>query len=158
MSYKSVKKLKPFELVLQKELMDLDEIEGIELNQINENNLEEISVSITPREGYFINKTIKFVLKFKDTYPITPPKIVCITKIFHPNVDENGNVCLNVLKLDWTPAISLQMLILGLLILLTVLLYIYIQHSSCTFFFFFFTNYIFLVFFFFFFFAYIYSS
>ncbi|VWU49244.1 NEDD8-conjugating enzyme UBC12, putative [Hepatocystis sp. ex Piliocolobus tephrosceles] len=119
MSYKSVKKLKPFELVLQKELMDLDEIEGIELNQINENNLEEISVSITPREGYFINKTIKFVLKFKDTYPITPPKIVCITKIFHPNVDENGNVCLNVLKLDWTPAISLQMLILGLLILLT---------------------------------------
>lgn len=137
-----------------KELMDLDEINGVELFQVNHEDLKEIGVSITSQDGFFRNKTIKFIIKFKDTYPITPPKISCLTKvkikkcahkniiiisyycfgfiffffsqIFHPNIDENGNVCLNVLKLDWNPIINLQMLILGLVLLLNVL-----SHKIC---------------------------
>ncbi|VEV59361.1 NEDD8-conjugating enzyme UBC12, putative [Plasmodium vinckei vinckei] len=119
MSNEGEKKLKPFELILQKELLDLDEIKGVELFQVNHEDLKEIGVSITSQDGFFRNKTVKFIIKFKDTYPITPPKILCLTKvIFHPNIDENGNVCLNVLKLDWNPIINLQMLILGLVLLL----------------------------------------
>ncbi|CAD2106004.1 NEDD8-conjugating enzyme UBC12, putative [Plasmodium vinckei brucechwatti] len=119
MSNEGEKKLKPFELILQKELLDLDEIKGVELFQVNHEDLKEIGVSITSQDGFFKNKTVKFIIKFKDTYPITPPKISCLTKvIFHPNIDENGNVCLNVLKLDWNPIINLQMLILGLILLL----------------------------------------
>ncbi|EUD74663.1 ubiquitin-conjugating enzyme E2 M [Plasmodium vinckei petteri] len=118
MSNEGEKKLKPFELILQKELLDLDEIKGVELFQVNHEDLKEIGVSITSQDGFFRNKTVKFIIKFKDTYPITPPKISCLTKIFHPNIDENGNVCLNVLKLDWNPIINLQMLILGLILLL----------------------------------------
>ncbi|SCM25730.1 NEDD8-conjugating enzyme UBC12, putative [Plasmodium chabaudi adami] len=118
MSNEGEKKLKPFELILQKELLDLDEMKGVELFQINHEDLKEIGVSITSQDGFFRNKTVKFIIKFKDTYPITPPKISCLTKIFHPNIDENGNVCLNVLKLDWNPIINLQMLILGLILLL----------------------------------------
>ncbi|ETB62008.1 hypothetical protein YYC_01755 [Plasmodium yoelii 17X] len=118
MSNEGEKKLKPFELILQKELLDLDEINGVELFQVNYEDLKEIGVSITSQDGFFRNKTVKFIIKFKDTYPITPPKISCLTKIFHPNIDENGNVCLNVLKLDWNPIINLQMLILGLVLLL----------------------------------------
>ncbi|WBY61253.1 NEDD8-conjugating enzyme UBC12 [Plasmodium yoelii yoelii] len=121
MSNEGEKKLKPFELILQKELLDLDEINGVELFQVNYEDLKEIGVSITSQDGFFRNKTVKFIIKFKDTYPITPPKISCLTKIFHPNIDENGNVCLNVLKLDWNPIINLQMLILGLVLLLNVL-------------------------------------
>ncbi|CRH02869.1 NEDD8-conjugating enzyme UBC12, putative [Plasmodium relictum] len=118
MNNENIKKLKPFELILQKELLDLDEIEGVELFLIEENNLKEIGISITPKEGYFRNKKFKFIIKFKDSYPINPPKIICLNKIFHPNIDEKGNVCLNVLKLEWNPIINLQMLILGLLLLL----------------------------------------
>ncbi|SCN63627.1 NEDD8-conjugating enzyme UBC12, putative [Plasmodium chabaudi adami] len=118
MSNEGEKKLKPFELILQKELLDLDEMKGVELFQVNHEDLKEIGVSITSQDGFFRNKTVKFIIKFKDTYPITPPKISCLTKIFHPNIDENGNVCLNVLKLDWNPIINLQMLILGLILLL----------------------------------------
>ncbi|GAW83816.1 NEDD8-conjugating enzyme UBC12 [Plasmodium gonderi] len=118
MTNENAKKLKPFELVLQKELLDLDEIEGVSLHQIDENCLKEIGISITPKESYFKGKTIEFIIKFKETYPITPPKIICLTKIFHPNIDERGNVCLNILKLEWNPIINLQMLILGLLLLL----------------------------------------
>ncbi|SCQ17254.1 NEDD8-conjugating enzyme UBC12, putative [Plasmodium ovale] len=98
--------------------MDLDEIDGVELFPIDENDLKEIGILVTPREGCFNGKTVEFVIKFRDTYPITPPKICCRSKIFHPNIDEKGNVCLNVLKLEWNPIINLQMLILGLLLML----------------------------------------
>ncbi|SBT50237.1 NEDD8-conjugating enzyme UBC12, putative (UBC12) [Plasmodium ovale wallikeri] len=118
MTDERMKKLKPFELILQKELMDLDEIDGVELFPIDENDLKEIGILVTPREGCFNGKTVEFVIKFRDTYPITPPKILCRSKIFHPNIDEKGNVCLNVLKLEWNPIINLQMLILGLLLML----------------------------------------
>ncbi|EDL44251.1 ubiquitin-conjugating enzyme E2 [Plasmodium vivax India VII] len=120
MSNEGGKKLKPFELVLQKELLDLDPIDGVQLHQVDEHSLKEIALSVTPKESYFRGKTVSFVILFKDTYPIAPPKITCQSKIFHPNIDERGNVCLNVLKLDWNPIINLQMLILGLLLLLNV--------------------------------------
>ncbi|ANQ11055.1 Uncharacterized protein PCOAH_00052180 [Plasmodium coatneyi] len=118
MSNENGKKLKPFELVLQKELLDLDPIDGVQLHQIDEHSLKEIGISVTPKESYFRGKTVNFVILFKDTYPIAPPKIKCHSKIFHPNIDDRGNVCLNVLKLEWNPIINLQMLILGLLLLL----------------------------------------
>ncbi|KYN98234.1 putative NEDD8-conjugating enzyme UBC12 [Plasmodium gaboni] len=114
----NVNKIKPYELILQKELMDLDVIEGVELSPVDEKNLKEIYLSIKPTDGYLKNKKFRFVIKFKESYPITPPKIICLSKIFHPNIDESGNVCLNVLKLEWNPIINLQMLILGLILLL----------------------------------------
>jgi ubiquitin-protein ligase len=37
-----------------------------------------------------------------DDYPMTPPKIRFLTKIFHPNVDKLGRICLDVLKSEFT--------------------------------------------------------
>ncbi|CDU20954.1 NEDD8-conjugating enzyme UBC12, putative [Plasmodium yoelii] len=99
MSNEGEKKLKPFELILQKELLDLDEINGVELFQVNYEDLKEIGVSITSQDGFFRNKTVKFIIKFKDTYPITPPKISCLTK--EPSTNDPFNVdAANVLKND----------------------------------------------------------
>eukprot|EP00366_Plasmodium_knowlesi_P005028 XP_002262526.1 Ubiquitin-conjugating enzyme e2, putative [Plasmodium knowlesi strain H] len=130
MSNESGKKLQPFELVLQKEILDLDPIDGVQLQQIHDHTLKEIGISVTPKESYFRGKTVSFVIMFKDTYPIAPPKIKCQSKIFHPNIDERGNVCLNVLKLEWNPIINLQMLILGLLLLLNVQLHHVVNPSE----------------------------
>jgi len=43
------------------------------------------------------------------TYPAEPPKACFKTKIFHPNVDERtGDVCVDTLKRDWKPALTLK--------------------------------------------------
>ena len=42
-------------------------------------------------------------------YPLEPPKITFMTKVFHPNVNfDTGEICLDILKRDWSPAWSLQ--------------------------------------------------
>lgn len=36
---------------------------------------------------------------------------MCLTKIYHPNIDFQGNVCLNILKEDWKPTLSVASVI-----------------------------------------------
>jgi peroxin-4 len=41
------------------------------------------------------------------TYPVAPPTITFVTKICHPNVKfETGEICLDVLKENWTPILG----------------------------------------------------
>ncbi|KAJ2113932.1 ubiquitin-conjugating enzyme E2 S [Coemansia sp. RSA 922] len=75
--------------------------EGIAVT-MNEDSLTEINALLegpqgTPYEGgkFHIRLTID------EGYPSTPPKGVFVTKIFHPNVSEHGEICVNTLKKDW---------------------------------------------------------
>jgi ubiquitin-conjugating enzyme E2 M len=43
--------------------------------------------------------------------------VKCVDKIYHPNIDLKGNVCLNLLKNDWTAILSTQQVVHGLLFL-----------------------------------------
>ena len=47
---------------------------------------------------YPLGGIFKLELFLPDDYPMTPPKIRFLTKIFHPNVDKLGRICLDVLK------------------------------------------------------------
>ncbi|KAL7697643.1 ubiquitin-conjugating enzyme [Lotmaria passim] len=48
------------------------------------------------------------VLIFDEQYPEVPPKGFFRTKIFHPNVAERGDICVNALKRDWSPNVGLR--------------------------------------------------
>lgn len=41
----------------------------------------------------------------------------CDTAIYHPNIDTQGNVCLNILRADWKPVLGVNPVILGLVFL-----------------------------------------
>ena len=44
-----------------------------------------------------------FVLQ---NYPFAPPSVRFVTPIFHPNVNSDGRVCIDILKDNWSPALS----------------------------------------------------
>merc|ERR1719408_1006210 len=48
-----------------------------------------------------------------------PPKVLFKTSIFHPNVDQQGHICLDILKNQWSPALNLQKVLLSISSLLT---------------------------------------
>ena len=61
-------------------------------------NLLHFVVTVKPDEGYY--KGGKFVFSFNvpGVYPHEPPKVKCTQKVYHPNLDYDGNVCLNILR------------------------------------------------------------
>lgn len=62
------------------------------------------SLANHPKGGIF-----KLELFLPDDYPMTPPKIRFLTKIFHPNVDKLGRICLDVLKSAWNNRVPLAL-------------------------------------------------
>ena len=46
------------------------------------------------------------------SFPSEPPKAFFLTKIFHPNVASNGEICVNTLKKDWKPELGIKHILL----------------------------------------------
>ena len=47
-------------------------------------------------------------------------QFVCLWQVYHPNIDLEGNVCLNILREDWKPVLNINTVIYGLFHLFTV--------------------------------------
>jgi ubiquitin-conjugating enzyme E2 A len=58
-----------------------------------------ISVADTP----FEDGTFKLILTFDESYPNKPPTVKFLSRMFHPNVYANGELCLDILQNRWSP-------------------------------------------------------
>lgn len=106
------------EIRFQKELADLDkEIEqNMHVNFLDKNNIMEfnVTIDIKDEESLWYGASYKFSIKVPPNYPYEPPHCTCMTKIYHPNIDLSGNVCLNILRADWKPILGINIVLIGL--------------------------------------------
>ena len=71
--------------------------------------------SDSPFQGGVFNLTIRF----PSDYPFKPPIVTFSTKIYHPNINAAGGICLDILKQQWSPALTISKVLLSILSLLT---------------------------------------
>lgn len=108
----------PPQLVEHADITDIDMPPSMTLSFPNgASDMMHLGLSLSPPEGPYHPGTFHFSISIPDGYPHSPPKVHCDTKVFHPNIDLEGHVCLNILRQDWKPVLTLSAVLYGLQLL-----------------------------------------
>ena len=105
---------------IKKEIQRLgkDQAPGIKIEPTAD-NLRYFMITIEgPKETPYEGGLFRLEMFLTDKYPMKPPKCRFLTKIYHPNVDKLGRICLDVLKDKWTPALTVSRVCLSIQLLM----------------------------------------
>ncbi|KAJ7471283.1 ubiquitin-conjugating enzyme/RWD-like protein, partial [Mycena galericulata] len=72
-----------------------------------------------PEGSVYEGGVFNIAINLPPDYPFSAPKVTFKTRIYHMNISEQGNICIDILKHNWSPALSLFKVILSLSSLLT---------------------------------------
>lgn len=106
---------------IQRELQDLikDAPENCSAGPRGDNIYIWDALIIGPADSPFAGGMFKLEINFPVNYPFTPPKLVFLSKIYHPNISPSGSICLDILKDKWSPALTIAKVLLSVSSLLT---------------------------------------
>ncbi|XP_075905672.1 ubiquitin-conjugating enzyme E2 D2-like [Nelusetta ayraudi] len=71
-----------------------------------------------PSESPYHGGVFSLTIRFPTDYPFKPPKVAFNTKIYHPNINSNGSICLDILRSQWSPALTISKVLLSICSLL----------------------------------------
>ncbi|ODN03950.1 putative protein-conjugating enzyme Ubc12 [Orchesella cincta] len=108
------KKSSPAQLRVMKDLNELNLPKTCSTEFPDPDDLLNFKLIICPDEGFYKGGRFAFNFKVGANYPHEPPKVKCETQVYHPNIDLEGNVCLNILREDWKPVLTINSIVYGL--------------------------------------------
>lgn len=73
---------------------------------------------IGPIDSPYENGIFKLIITLNADYPRTPPDIFFKTPLFHPNISTMGEICMDILKENWSPILTISKVLLSICSLL----------------------------------------
>lgn len=61
-----------------------------------------------PGDSPYSGGVFFLAIHFPTDYPFKPPKVNFTTRIYHPNINSNGSICLDILRDQWSPALTIS--------------------------------------------------
>jgi len=102
---------------LKKEIRDIisNPPPGITAGPKSDKNIFERVATITgPADTPFEGGIFSLNIIFKNTYPYRPPVITFITPIYHCNINHKGDICIDILKDNWSPSLTIDKVLLSI--------------------------------------------
>ena len=88
--------------------LNLEDFPEIEVNKSEIEDLTKFKFKITPHEGFWKGATFDFIVNFPKEYPHEAPKVDCLTKIYHTNINFEGKICVSILREGWSPVYGIS--------------------------------------------------
>lgn len=106
---------------INKELLDFtkDPPENCSAGPVNNDLFNWTATIMGPCDSPFHQGIFNLSIHFPTDYPFKPPKVNFTTKIYHPNISSSGSICLDILKQQWSPALTVNKILLSICSLLT---------------------------------------
>eukprot|EP01090_Pellita_catalonica_P001816 TRINITY_DN11546_c0_g1_i1.p1 TRINITY_DN11546_c0_g1~~TRINITY_DN11546_c0_g1_i1.p1 ORF type:complete len:150 (-),score=6.43 TRINITY_DN11546_c0_g1_i1:164-613(-) len=106
---------------IQKELAEisLDPPCNCSAGPKGDNIYEWVSTIMGPNGSPYEGGIFFLDIIFPRDYPFKPPKVVFRTRIYHCNINSTGSICLDILKDNWSPALTISKVLLSICSLLT---------------------------------------
>ena len=106
---------------IQRELIELNNDPPTNCNAgpLNDDYYQWCATIIGPEDSPYCDGIFSLEINFPADYPFKPPKIHFTTRIYHCNIGTNGSICLDILKEQWSPALTISKVLLSISSLLT---------------------------------------
>lgn len=106
------------------EMLATDPGPGISAWPLDDNNMMHLQAQIQgPQESPYQEGLYSLTIDIPDRYPFEPPRVRFTTPIYHPNIDSDGRICLDTLKMQphgsWSPSVNINTLLLTIRVLMS---------------------------------------